>query len=154
MSLSKKLLDKLITKNITVSTAESCTGGLLAYSFIKNKNSSKIFIGGYITYSNEMKIKELKVKKFSLKKHGAVSYQIAKEMVNGLYKKNHTNICISTTGIAGPSGSTKNKPIGLIYIGIRINKKNIVIKKNFNGTRMQIQKKCVNFIFKYLNNLI
>ena len=65
MSLSKKLLDKLITKNITVSTAESCTGGLLAYSFIKNKNSSKIFIGGYITYSNEMKIKELKVKKFS-----------------------------------------------------------------------------------------
>ena len=154
MSLSKKLLDKLITKNITVSTAESCTGGLLAYSFIKNKNSSKIFIGGYITYSNEMKIKELKVKKFSLEKNGAVSYQIAKEMINGLYKKNQTNICISTTGIAGPDGATKDKPVGLIYIGIRFNKKNIVIKKNFKGTRIQIQKKCINFIFKYLDKLI
>ena len=154
MSLSKKLVDKLITKNITVSTAESCTGGLLAYNFIKNKNSSKIFIGGYITYSNEMKIKELKVRKFSLKKNGAVSYQIAKEMIVGLYKKNKTQICISTTGIAGPDGSTKNKPIGLIYIGIRFNKKNIILKKNFKGTRIQIQKKCVNFILKYLDKLI
>jgi len=71
-----------------------------------------------------------------------------------LYKKNKTKICISTTGIAGPSGSTKNKPVGLIYIGIRINKKNIVIKKNFKGTRIQIQKKCVNFILKYLDKLI
>ena len=154
MSLSKKLLDKLIEKKITVSTAESCTGGLLAYSFIKNKNSSKIFIGGYITYSNEMKMKELKVRKDSLKKHGAVSYKIAEEMIKGLYQKKKTKICISTTGIAGPSGSTKNKPVGLIYIGIRMNKKNIVIKKKFKGTRIQIQKKCVNFIFKYLNNLI
>ena len=154
MSLSKKILDKLIVNNITVSTAESCTGGLLAYSFIKNKNSSKIFLGGYITYSNEMKIRDLKVKKILLKKNGAVSYQVAEAMINGLYQKNKTKICISTTGIAGPSGSTKDKPVGLIYIGIRINKKNIVIKKNFKGTRIQIQKKCVNFIFKYLNNLI
>jgi len=154
MSLPKKLLDKLIAKNITVSTAESCTGGLLAYSFIKNKNSSKIFIGGYITYSNEMKIKELKISKISLRKYGAVSYQIAEEMIQELYQKNKTKICISTTGIAGPSGSSKNKPVGLIYIGIRMNKKDIVIKKNFKGTRIQIQRKCVNFIFKYLNNLI
>jgi len=101
-----------------------------------------------------MKIKELKVKKFSLEKNGAVSYQIAKEMINGLYKKNQTNICISTTGIAGPDGATKDKPVGLIYIGIRFNKKNIVIKKNFKGTRIQIQKKCINFIFKYLDKLI
>ena len=75
-------------------------------------------------------------------------------MIKGLYQKNKTKICIATTGIAGPSGSTKNKPVGLIYIGILMNKKNIVIKKNFKGTRIQIQKKCVNFIFKYLNNLI
>ena len=154
MPLSKKILNKLITKNISVSIAESCTGGLLAYSFVKNKDSSKIFKGGYITYSNEMKIKELNVRKTSLKKNGAVSYQVAEEMIDGLYKKNKAKICISTTGIAGPSGSTKNKPIGLIYIGIRINKKNIVIKKNFKGTRMQIQKKCVNFILKYLDKLI
>jgi len=154
MPLSKKLLNKLILKNISISTAESCTGGLLAYNFVKNTDSSKVFKGGYITYSNEMKIKELKVKKISLKKNGAVSHQVAKEMIEGLYKKNKTQICISTTGIAGPGGSTNNKQIGLIYIGIRLNKKNIVIKKNFKGTRMQIQKKCVNFILKYLDKLI
>jgi len=154
MPLSKKILNKLIERNISVSTAESCTGGLLAYNFVKNKDSSKIFKGGYITYSNEMKIKELKVKKISLKINGAVSSQVAEEMLEGLYKKNKTKICISTTGIAGPGGSTLNKPIGLIYIGIRINKKNIIIKKNFRGTRIQIQKKCVNFILKYLDKLI
>ena len=75
-------------------------------------------------------------------------------MVEGLYKKNKTKICISITGIAGPGGSTQNKPVGLIYIGIRINKKNFIIKKNFKGTRIQIQKKCVNFILKYLDKLI
>ena len=154
MSLSKKILNKLIVKNISVSTAESCTGGLLAYNFVKNTDSSKVFKGGFITYSNEMKIKELKVKKGSLKKNGAVSYQVAEEMVEGLYKKNKTKICISTTGIAGPGGSTQNKPVGLVYIGIRFNKKKIIIKKNFKGTRIQIQKKCVNFILKYLNKLI
>ena len=154
MPLSKKILNKLIMKNISISTAESCTGGLLAYSFVKNKDSSKVFKGGYITYSNEMKIKELKVKKGSLKKNGAVSYKVAEEMIEGLYKINKTKICISTSGIAGPGGSSKNKPVGLIYIGIRINKKNIVIKKNFKGTRIQIQKKCVNFILKYLDKLI
>ena len=154
MSLSKKILYKLIEGNISISTAESCTGGLLAYSFVKNKDSSNVFKGGYITYSNEMKIKELKVKKVSLKKNGAVSYQVAEEMIEGLYKKNKTKICISTTGIAGPGGSTQSKPVGLIYIGIRINKKNIIIKKNFKGTRIQIQKKCVDFIYKYLDKLI
>ena len=154
MSLSNKILNKLILKNISISTAESCTGGLLAYNFVKNTDSSKVFKGGFITYSNEMKIKELKVKKGSLKKNGAVSYQVAEEMVEGLYKKNKTKICISTTGIAGPGGSTLSKPVGLIYIGIRINKKKIILKKNFKGTRIQIQKKCVNFILKYLDKLI
>ncbi len=154
MSLFKKLLYKLISKKISISTAESCTGGLLAYSFIKNKDSSKIFKGGYITYSNELKIKELKVKKFSLEKYGAVSHQIAEEMIKGLYKKNKTNICISTTGIAGPGGETKNKPVGLVYIGIRINNKNIILKKYFKGTRIQIQKECVKFIYNYLDKLI
>ena len=94
MSLSKKILNKLIMKNISISTAESCTGGLPAYNFIKNRDSSKVFKGGYIAYSNEMKIKELKVKKVSLKKNGAVSYQVAEEMIQELYKKNKTKICI------------------------------------------------------------
>ena len=154
MPLSKKILNKLIERNISVSTAESCTGGLLAYSFVKHKDSSKIFKGGYITYSNELKIKEINVKKVSLKKYGAVSQKIAKEMVEGLYLKNKTDICISTTGIAGPGGATINKPVGLVYIGIRTNKKNIILKKYFKGTRIQIQKQCVNFIFRYLYKLI
>ena len=154
MSLSKKILNKLILKNISVSTAESCTGGLLAYNFVKNTDSSKVFKGGYITYSNQMKVKELKVKTVSLKKYGAVSSQNAEEMLAGLYKNNKTKICISTTGIAGPGGSTQRKPVGLIYIGIRINNKKIIIKKNFKGTRIQIQKKCVNFILKYMDKLI
>ncbi len=154
MSLFNKLLNKLINKNISISTAESCTGGLLAYSFLKYKYSSKVFKGGYITYSNELKINELNVKKNHINKYGAVSYQVAKAMLKGLYLKNKTRLCISTTGIAGPGGATKNKPVGLIYIGIRINKKNIILKKKFKGTRIQIQKKCVSFIFKYLDQLI
>jgi len=154
MPLFKKLLNKLINEKISISTAESCTGGLLAYSFTKNQDSSKVFKGGFITYSNELKIKELNVKKSTINKYGAVSHQVAKEMLKGLYLKNKTKICISTTGIAGPGGATKNKPVGLIYIGINISGKKIILQKNFKGSRIQIQKKCVNFIFKYLDQLI
>ena len=154
MHLYKKIIRKLIKDSITISTAESCTGGLLAYSITKNKDSSKIYKGGYITYSNELKIKNLNVKKTTIKKYGAVSKETAKEMVRGLFLKTKTNICISTTGIAGPGGGSKNKPIGLIYIGIRVNGKVEILKKNFKGSRIEIQKNCVNLIFKYLSKLI
>ena len=154
MLLYKKILIRLINKKITLSTAESCTGGLLSYSFTKNNGSSSIFHGGYVTYSNKSKITDLNVKKMTLNKYGAVSKETAMEMVNGLYKKNKTKICISTTGIAGPKGGTQEKPIGLIFIGIRFNGETIIIKKNFKGTRLQIQKKCVDYIFQYLDNLI
>ena len=154
MHLYKKIIRKLIKDSITISTAESCTGGLLAYSITINKDSSKIYKGGYITYSNELKIKNLNVKKTTIKKYGAVSKETAKEMVRGLFVKTKTNICISTTGIAGPGGGSKNKPIGLIYIGIRVNGKVEILKKNFKGSRIEIQKNCVNLIFKYLSKLI
>ena len=150
----KKILNKFIDKKLSISTAESCTGGLLAYSFTRNKDSSKVFKGGYITYSNLSKINYLSVKKNTLSKYGAVSPEVSKEMLKGLYLKNKTNLCITTTGIAGPSGATNNKPVGLIFIGIHFNSKVKIIKKNFKGTRLQIQKKCVDFIFKYLDNLI
>ena len=138
MLLYKKIINKLIKENITISTAESCTGGLLAYSITKNKDSSKVYHGGYITYSNELKIRDLKLKKNTLNKYGAVSKETAEEMVKGLFLKTKTNICISTTGIAGPTGKTKNKPIGLVYIGIQINGKREVItnfefKRSLNG---------------------
>ena len=154
MHLYKKIIRKLIKDSITISTAESCTGGLLAYSITKNKDSSKIYKGGYITYSNELKINNLNVKKTTIKKYGAVSKETAKEMVRGLFVKTKTNICISTTGIAGPGGGSKNKPVGLIYIGIRVNGKVEILKKNFKGSRIEIQKNCVNLIFKYLSKLI
>ena len=154
MLLYKKILNKLISKKISIATAESCTGGLLAYSFTKNKDCSKVFQGGYVCYSNQLKIRDLNVKKITLNKFGAVSEQAAEEMARGLYKKNKANICISTTGIAGPGGGSKKKPVGLIFIGIIIDKKIRILKKNFKGTRVQIQKKCVNFIFNYLDDLI
>ena len=154
MLLYKKILNKLINKKISISTAESCTGGLLAYSFVKNNGSSNVFHSGFITYSNHSKINKLNVKNMTLNKYGAVSKETAKEMVDGLYKKNKTKICISTTGIAGPKGGTKKKPIGLVFIGIRFNGKTRIIKKNFKGSRLQIQKKCVIYVFQYLDNLI
>ena len=154
MLLYKKIITSLIKENITISTAESCTGGLLAYSITKNKNSSKVYQGGYITYSNEQKISDLFVKKITLKNYGAVSRETAKEMVKGLFLRTKTNICISTTGIAGPGGGSIGKPVGLVYIGIRADGKIKVFKKRFKGSRIEIQKKCVNFIFNYLSNLI
>ena len=154
MSLYKKTLNKLIKKNISISTAESCTGGLLASSITKIKDTSKIYLGGYITYSNELKIRDLGVKKTTIKKYGAVSKEAAMEMINGLYLKNKTDVCISTTGIAGPGGGTKSKPVGLIYIGILLKGNKKIFKKNFSGTRSSIQKDCVSFIFNYLNKSI
>ena len=94
MHLYKQIIRKLIKDSITISTAESCTGGLLAYSITKNKDSSKIFKGGYITYSNELKIQNLNVKKTTIKKYGAVSKETAEEMVRGLFMKTNTNICM------------------------------------------------------------
>ena len=154
MHLYKKIIRQLIKDNITISTAESCTGGLLAYTITKNKDASKIYQGGYIAYSNELKIKNLNVKKTTIKKYGAVSKETANEMVKGLFLKTKTNICISTTGIAGPGGGSKSKSVGLVYIGIRFNGKIEILKKNFKGSRIEIQKNCVNSIFKYLSKLI
>ena len=145
---------KLIKKKLTVSVAESCTGGLLAHNLTKLANSSKYFQMGLTTYSNQAKIKILKVNKNIIKKYGAVSDECCKSMVKNLSKISKSKINISITGIAGPGGSTQRKPVGLIYIGIRINNKKIIIKKNFKGTRIQIQKKCVNFILKYMDKLI
>ncbi len=154
MSTYKKTVSKLIKKNISISTVESCTGGLLAYSFIKNKNISKIYKTGYIAYSNESKINILNVNKKLLNKYGAVSKEVAKLLVENLYKKEKTIITISTTGIAGPEKENSNKPVGLVYIGIKYKSVTKIYKKNFKGTRIEIQKKTIKFIFNKLNSLI
>ena len=115
----KTLIKLLIKKKIKVSFAESCTGGLLASTVTSINGASKVFSLGLITYSNQSKIKVLKVNKNIIKKYGAVSYECCKSMVNNLAKISKANINISITGIAGPKGGTKQKPIGLVYIGIK-----------------------------------
>ena len=115
----KSLIKLLIKKKLKVSFAESCTGGLLASTVTSINGASKVFNLGLITYSNQSKIKVLKVNKNIIKKYGAVSYECCKSMVNNLAKISKANINISITGIAGPKGGTKQKPVGLVYIGIK-----------------------------------
>ena len=115
----KSLIKLLIKKKIKVSFAESCTGGLLASTVTSINGASKVFNLGLITYSNQSKIKVLKVNKNIIKKYGAVSYECCKSMVNNLAKISKANINIAITGIAGPKGGTKQKPVGLVYIGIK-----------------------------------
>ena len=154
MSITDKVIAKLIKKKITISLAESCTGGLISSTLTKYSGISKIFFTGIVSYSNAAKVRYLLVSKRTLKKFGAVSSETAMEMIMGLYKKEKTQICISTTGVAGPTGGTKDKPVGLVYIGIKYNKKKYIYKKNFKGNRIDFQNKTNKFVFKKLNDLI
>ena len=137
-----KLLDK---KRLKISFAESCTGGLLASSITSISGSSKIFTLGLVTYSNQTKINVLKIPKKIIMKHGAVSYETCLAMVKNLNKISKTNISVSITGVAGPKGGTKEKPVGLVYIGIKKGNK-ILVKKNYfkSNKRSSIQKATVN----------
>ncbi len=149
----KSLIKLLIKKKIKVSFAESCTGGLLASTVTSINGASKVFNLGLITYSNQSKIKVLKVNKNIIKKYGAVSYECCKSMVNNLAKISKANINISITGIAGPKGGTKQKPVGLVYIGIKKGNKIKVNKYLFKSQkRSSIQratvKKALDLILK------
>ena len=136
---AKKVFKLCLKKKIKLSFAESCTGGLLSCLITSFPNSSKIFVSGFVTYSNLSKQKILGVKDKTLKKYGAVSKEVAKEMVNGVWIKDKINIAVSITGIAGPAGQTKDKKIGLVYIGIK-DKKNIIINEfNFKGDRTKVR---------------
>ena len=146
---------KLIKKKLTISVAESCTGGLLAHNLTKLANSSKYFEMGITTYSNQAKIKILKVNKNIIKKYGAVSHECCKAMVRNLSKISKSKINISITGIAGPGGATKNKPIGLVYIGIKKGKTLLVKENRFkSNNRNSIQKLTVREVIKIVLNLI
>ena len=154
MHLFNKVIRKLLKKRISVSTAESCTGGLLSSCFTSFSGISQIYSFGLITYSNKSKCKLLEIPTNYIKKHGAVSNEVAKKMIMNLHKISKSNLCISTTGIAGPGGGTKFKPVGLVFIGIKFNKKNIILKKIFEGSRKTIQNKTVKCIFKEIDKLI
>jgi PncC family amidohydrolase len=140
----KSLIKLLIRKKIKISVAESCTGGLLASAITSISGASKIFSLGLITYSNQAKIKILRVNKNIIKRFGAVSYECCYAMVNNLSKISKANINISITGIAGPKGGTKKKPVGLVYIGLKKGNKIQIIKCLFKSKkRSSIQKATV-----------
>jgi nicotinamide-nucleotide amidase len=146
---------KLIKKKLTISVAESCTGGLLAHNLTKLANSSKYFKMGLVTYSNEAKNKILKVNKNIIKKYGAVSPECCKTMVENLSKISKSRINISITGIAGPGGASKNKPVGLVYIGIKTSKKLLIKEnrfksKNRNSIQILTVKEVLNILLKII----
>ncbi len=146
---------KLIKKKLTISVAESCTGGLLAHNLTKLANSSKYFQIGLTTYSNQAKIKILKVNKNIIKKYGAVSHECCKAMVQNLSKISKSKINVSITGIAGPGGGSREKPVGLVYIGIKKGKSLIVKGNKFKSRdRNSIQKSTVSTVIRIISKII
>ena len=154
-NLANKIVKKLNQKKIKISFAESCTGGLLSSSITSISGSSKVFGLGLITYSNRAKIDILKVPKKIITTHGAVSKECCLAMVKNISKISKANISVSVTGIAGPNGGTKLKPVGLVYIGIK-NKNKIIIKKILfkSKKRISIQKVTVKTALKLINEII
>ena len=155
MNLAKKIISLIKRKRMRLSIAESCTGGMLSSAITSVSGSSKVFTMGLVTYSNQAKISILKVPQKIIKKYGAVSVQCCLAMVNNLTKISNSKVCVSITGIAGPKGGSKQKPVGLVYIGIRVGKKVVVNKCNFkNKGRIFIQKQTVKKTLNLLVQLI
>ena len=153
--LSQKIVRLLAKKRLKISFVESCTGGLLSSTITQISGSSKVFTIGLVAYSNQSKINTLKVPKNTIRKYGAVSYETCLSMVKNLNKISKTNISVSITGIAGPRGGSKKKPVGLVFIGIKKGNKTLVRKYLFkNKKRSAIQRaaasKSLNLILSFL----
>ena len=155
MNLNQKIISLLKRKKIKISIAESCTGGMLSSAMTSVSGSSKVFTMGLVTYSNQAKTSLLKIPKKIIQKYGAVSIQCCSAMASNLSKISKSKICISITGVAGPKGGSRQKPIGLVYIGIKIGKKIIINKCNFkNKGRIFIQRQTVKKSLNLLLKLI
>jgi nicotinamide-nucleotide amidase len=139
-TLEKAVMEALIKRKKTIAVAESCTGGLVSHLLTNISGSSSSFAEGVVSYSNESKVKDLDVKAETIKKYGSVSWQVAKEMAKGIRKKAAVDIGLGVTGIAGPTGGTKAKPVGLVYMAISTDKKIIFRRFNFLGNRMEIRR--------------
>ena len=154
-TLSKKIINLLTKKKFKISFAESCTGGLLSSSITSISGASKIFSIGLITYSNQSKIKILKVPKKIITKYGAVSKECCLSMVKNLSKISKSNISVSITGVAGPNGGTRIKPVGLVFIGVKKGNKTIINKYQFKSkNRISIQKSTVINSLKMIKKVI
>ena len=155
MTNSKKVINLLKKKKLKISFAESCTGGLMSSIITSNSGSSKVFNLGLVTYSNKAKQKILKVPNKIIKKYGAVSVQCCLSMVNNLSKISNSNINISITGIAGPKGGTRKKPVGLVFIGLKFKRKILINKYLFmNKSRINFQKITVNKVIKTVLSIV
>ena len=156
MKFESNIIQYLIENKITVGTAESCTGGLLAAAFTSYPGVSAIYQNGMITYSNEAKSKFLKVSPETLRQNGAVSRQVCAEMCFNLAKISKCQLTLSTTGVAGPGGGTKIKPVGLVYAGVCYQKSIYIKKLQFSSqlTRLQIQKGTVKECFLMIKEII
>lgn len=149
-AILKKIANLLKQKHLTVATAESCTGGLIAHSLTNISGSSNYFDRGIVSYSNNAKIELLGASEEILKKYGAVSEQVAIVMAEGVRIKSNVDIGISTTGIAGPTGGTKEKPVGLVYIAVSTTR-NVAVKKfQFTGNRIQNKESTCNAALQML----
>ena len=155
MTLNNKIVLLLKRKKLNIAFAESCTGGMLSSAITSVSGSSKVFTMGLVTYSDQAKTSILKIPPKIIKKYGAVSVQCCLAMVNNLSKISKSKVCVSITGIAGPKGGSKQKPVGLVYIGIRVGKKVVINKCNFkNKGRIFIQKQTVKKSLNLLTRLI
>ena len=150
MSLEEQVVKLLKEKNLKVSTTESCTGGFLAGTIVNVSGASSVFDEGYITYSNEAKQKILGVKAETLEQYGAVSEETAREMAQGCAKKAEVDIAVGITGIAGPTGGTEEKPVGLVYMGCYYKNEAKVKKFIFSGDRLQVRQQSVEEALKFI----
>lgn len=144
MQLEQKIAKTLIRRGLTLSVAESCTGGLLTHRLTNISGSSKFLMATVVSYSNAAKMKLLKVPASLLEKHGAVSAPAVKHMAQGVRRLLNTDLAVSITGIAGPTGGTATKPVGLVFIAACSRRKVIIQKNIFKGTRLQVKTQAVN----------
>ena len=152
--IDKELLDKISNllkkRNLTVATAESCTGGLVSHSLTNTSGSSDYFDRGVISYSNESKSEMLGVPEKILNEYGAVSEQVAKAMAEGVRTRSNVDIGLATTGITGPTGGSKDKPVGLVYIAVSTSKDTMVKMLRFSGDRLENKESTCNAAFQML----
>ena len=154
MDIVSQVVKKLLKNSITISTAESCTGGLIASEITKYSGVSSIYPGSVISYSNHIKQKVLGVSEETLLSFGAVSESCVKEMCSGVRKLMESDIAVAVSGIAGPSGGTDEKPVGLVFIAVSYHDRVIVEKNIFSGSRIEVQQKTKNRAFEIINKLI
>ena len=148
----KEIVNEFTRKKIKIATAESCTGGYISHIITNISGASKVFERGIVCYSNEAKIEMLDVTSESIDKFGAVSEQVVRQMANNIRIIANVDIGISISGIAGPTGGTKEKPVGLVYIGYSTKTKTVVIKRIFKTNRINFKREVLKEILKFLKN--